>query len=215
MEHKNFSDVLLKTPVFSPEGFSSDHFNYVVGECEYNHSTIYRQLLLGAHCYADNIIIMEHDVLYPMNYAKTVSGILDSGMDLCYWARGKYFSDLGFFDLPNIMTLSRFSMKRKQFVKVFENKKDKDLKFVEPALRGIEIQGDFSQEIVTDNFAMVYGIDTLDIRHGLNVSGNYIVENYSQGHSYWGDYSEIYPMIDGPCRRLVESHPSYNYGIWN
>lgn len=215
-EHKSFSDVILKEPFFDPDIFESTYDNMVVGECEYSHLTIYRQLREGAFRRLEaNVVIMEHDVLYPLNYLKTVSGILNAGMDACYWAKGKFFSNSGFFEVPNVMTLSRFSMKWDQFIKVFENKLEKKLTFVEPLLDGIPVSGDLSEEVVTRKFAMVHGIDTLDIRHGLNVSGNYIVEEYSDCHEYWGSASEIFPLIDGPCKTFVEKHPSCNYGIWS
>lgn len=210
-QHKQFSDVLLKTPIFDPSMFSSQHANIVVGECEYNCNTIYSQLLLGTNFDRGNVIIMEHDVLYPINYLKIVSSVLNSGLDACYWNSGKFFSENGFYDVFGVMTLSRFAMRWNSFRRVYENKLEKGIAFVEPGLKGI-VNDENREDIITDNFAMLNGLDTIDVRHGLNVSGNYLVDSYSDYHEYWGSAEEIKPLIHGTYGDFVEKHPTYGYG---
>lgn len=213
--HPKYAEIMNKEAIFDPKPFVSSYRNIVVGECEYSQDTIYKQLLIGAQFASNNTIIMEHDVLYPVDYVRKVSGILNSGIDLCYWANGKFFSNCGFFEIPDIMTLSRFAIKTDLFIEIYRNKVRHNLKFVEPILSGLNVFGDVSKEKITDNFAMVYGTDTIDVRHGLNVTGNFIVEDYSDFHEYWGSEDEIKPLISGTYKEFVEKHPSCNFGIWS
>lgn len=211
--HKEFEDVLIKN--FKIQNSILDHVQYnvpikniVVGEREYNCNTILEQMRLAYHfCNYDKIIVMEHDIIYPQEYVKKVSRILDSGVDICYWKSTCYLSKDGYFKLDTC-SLSSFSFNKKSYINWLTNKDEKSF---EPILYGY---GNFSEySFMFNNYAIVNSDDILDIKHGANTSGQIIPCEYFDEHPVLGKKEKYINLIDKEYSDIINQNKICSYGL--
>ena len=182
---------------------------FVVGKLHYSYESIYKQILFSLkQCSNENIVLMEHDCLYPKGYIEAVKKCLVSyqyHFAYCSFANC-FLSEEGFFDisLRNFL-LSSCSGKKDLFQKIFSTKlkllqENKKYKF-EPLL-DIEPQKDRydKEEVVIEKHLCADKFldgPILDIRHQLNSSPNILVREgeYLQEHEYWGNAKQYIDMI--------------------
>lgn len=214
-KHSKLSSVILKEPFFDSMcdvcGDKAKFVNVVVGERAYAIDTIYRQLLLGTMYCGDKVAICEHDVFYPSGYLKRVFGVLDSGRDICFWESSIYLSYQGYFRMPNNGMFNRFSFCNEFLQKHLRDKISRENLCIEPALRGFSktLQG----EPEYGNYEVVEGVDILDIKHGFNTGGYFMVDDYMDEHSYWGNKHIYLDLIDDEYRQATQKNPSCFYGF--
>jgi len=219
--HDRLSDAILKTPIdlCSPHVISAETRvkNIVVGEREYSIETIIAQLKLAASfATSDNIIIFEHDVLYPENYIDYVVEGLKRA-DVVYWKNSVYFDvNNGFFS-PFTVAFSRYAFKKDAFLRFIEAK-EIDSKYFEPRIDGFCESTIGKTNIDKDGFSssclVLHGEDVLDIHHGMNATGNMVVEEFDDLHHYWGPQEAVASKVDDGFKSVVKEHPIYNYGLF-
>jgi hypothetical protein len=212
--HDKLQSTIIKEPFIKSFPIIS---NYVVGEKEYSIDTIFKQMLFGSSKVdSESIIIMEHDILYPPNYLKKTSSIIGCGFDICFWQSLAFFSLKGFFRFKSV-ALSRYSFKKSFFDLVFLEKMVRKSLTTEPFL--LEYESFAFADIKTEekffsNYAVIHETDVLDIKHGLNTSGQLNVEKYEDEHPFWGKAEDISKLIDDNYKETVNKNISYSYGLW-
>lgn len=210
--HEKLQSTIIKEPFIKQLPLLS---NYVVGEKEYAIDTIFKQMLFGSSKVdSESIIVMEHDILYPPNYLKKVSAIIRTGFDICFWGSSCFFSLKGFFKIKNV-ALSRYSFRKSFFDQLFFDKMTRKSLVTEPLLLEYEpfvfLKTD---EKFFSNYAIVHETDVLDIKHGLNTSGQCNVEKYENEHPFWGKIEDVSRLIDDNYKETVNKNVSYSYGLW-
>jgi hypothetical protein len=213
--HSRLSSCILKEPFFDSECEfcrNKDLFiNVVVGEKAYAMETIYKQLLLGSMYCGQNIAICEHDVFYPVNYLEKVFGVLDGGKDICFWKDAIYLSYQGYFRMPNNHMFNRFAFSNDFLQKHLRDKISRNNLCIEPALLGYSKT--LEEEPEWANYEVVGGVDVLDIKHGFNAGGYFMVDNYMDMHDYWGKKHIYLDLIDDEYRQATQQNQSCFYGF--
>lgn len=99
--------------------------NFVTGKLPYKPKSILDQLIFSCeHCFTDNIILFEHDCLYPLEYIKTVEKQLNKN-DITYCMAAYYMvNKKGFYACEPHPYLSSFSGKREVFSDIFKKKRE-------------------------------------------------------------------------------------------
>jgi hypothetical protein len=198
--------------------------NYVVGLLPYSHASIIKQILFSEErCSGDNIILMEHDVLYPDNYIPTVERFLGN-RDLTYCHLNIAFLNTnGYFNIDaGSLILSTCAFKRNILKGIYSKKlelinENKPYLF-EPLLNSAsKYHIDFykKESIVENHICIDIFLKNkcpLDIKHHLNTDGMLISDNYYHFHPYWGEDKAYIEMIrsaeiDDKNKKL------WNYGI--
>jgi hypothetical protein len=64
------------------------------------------------------------------------------------------------------------------------------------------------------NYAISNEVDVLDVKHGLNTSGQCNVEKYESEHPFWGKIENVSHLIDDNYKETVNKNLSYSYGLW-
>lgn len=206
-------DCIIKAPFVVKSEVKIPIVNLVIGPAEFSIETIYKQMLLAAHSTnANYICIAEHDVFYPENYFKICFGSLSNGIPLCYWKRASLLSVNGFFNIQDIITLSRFGFDKNLFVRLYEKKLANEKCLFEPVL-GSADHKDLIDEVVKD-YCFIYSNDVLDIKHGANATGQIIVDDFYFSHPYWGDFDKISGLFDNKYLNSVSKNPSIGYGLF-
>lgn len=164
-----------------------------------------------------NVIFTEHDVLYPEGYFEAVLEKLNSGSSLVYAANSIMFCRDGFYSIPKSVFLSKFSGNTKFFLDHF-SKKAVNIGCFEPILWGISPISPFAkinpQDICRDFTVLELLNPVLDIKHGLNTSGHYIVSKYQDSNSYWGSKDEILKLISNEeLEKFFVENPNILIGL--
>jgi hypothetical protein len=184
--------------------------NYVVGKLPYSYSSIFKQMMLSMELSEkENIILMEHDCLYPEDYISVIEMALNKyGKDFAYSSHNSTFlNHNGFFDIKiESFTMSKCSCKRKLFQKIISNKlslmqQNKKVEF-EPVLNIMNSDPikKYPDEILVNNHLR---IDTflgkyhsvMDIKHLLNADG-YLHGEYYDSHPYWGKSEKYIKLLN-------------------
>lgn len=205
----------------------ADVKSFVVGKMRYKLISIIKQFLFALEqTDADNIILWEHDCLYPKEYVdKAKIGLENSDLAYVYRRRTVVNSEGFFAGKNNLYYMSGFSAKRELFLDIFKVKErlfyeaenTKDFIF-EPILPFLRLKANNEKGgkkykshrkphpddlVIESNFNLDDVLpehhDILDIKHGLNQSGKKLCRTYSQSHPYWGsvkDYEE-YMCFEG------------------
>lgn len=199
--------------------------NYVVGQLPYSHESIIKQILFSIDkCSSNNIILFEHDTLYPINYIPTVERFLnDYNKDMTYCGFNiTLLNKDGYFNIENgSFVLGTCAFKKNIIKGIYERKlelikSNKPYTF-EPLLdiHSVHKRNFYKDEIIVKNHIC---IDTflkdkciLDIKHNLNTDGMIIGENYHHYHSYWGDDKKYIDMINIDISE--NNQKLWNYGI--
>jgi hypothetical protein len=181
--------------------------SYVVGQLPYYYDSIIKQMLLSeSKCSGDNIILMEHDCLYPEDYIKIVNGFLDM-YDMTYSSfSNTLLNKFGYFKCSGgSYVLSTCSFKRDVFKRIYERKleliNNKKNFLFEPILSSQKRYKDvYKDEIFIENHL---NIDTflkeqciLDVKHNLNTDGMLVSSDYFHFHNYWKEDSNYIELID-------------------
>ena len=96
-ERSKIYDYIVKDVVIEP---NINYKSFVVGKIPYSLNSILKQIVLSLeNASHENIVLMEHDCLYPNNYISTVNKALtDYQKDFTYTASQTIFlNTLGFF----------------------------------------------------------------------------------------------------------------------
>ena len=193
--------------------------NYVVGKLPYSWESIFKQILLSLEkTNADNIILMEHDCLYPSNYIENVEKLLNQ-FDFTYCSQNHSFlNPNGFFNLESdVFVLSGCSGKKELWKRVLNKKieliNNKKPFFFEPIL---DIEPSVKKEkypeeiIINKHVCMDHflgaGHSILDIKHSLNSDGM-LLGNYYDQHEYWGEAKRYTKLLNDI------SDSKWNYGV--
>ena len=183
--------------------------NFVVGKLPYSYESIFRQILFSLEQASnDNIVLMEHDCLYPKGYINAVKKCLITyqyPFAYCSFANC-FINERGFFDISfRKFLLSSCSGKKDLFNKMFSTKlklmiENKPYKY-EPLLSIETDKKQYKEDIVVEkHICMDKFLDgpILDIRHKLNASPDVLMRDgdYFQKHEYWGDAKKYIDMIE-------------------
>jgi hypothetical protein len=197
--------------------------SYVVGQLPYHYDSIMKQLLLSEEkCSGDNIILMEHDCLYPKDYIKVVNGFLDI-YDMTYSSfSNTLLSKCGYFNVAGgSYVLSTCSFRRSVFKDTYKRKleliNDKKQFLFEPYLdiQQKKYRNSYKEEIIInkhlniDNF--LKGQCVLDIKHNFNTDGMLMGDSYFHFHDYWKEDSQYIQLIDVDISD--NNKKMWNYGI--
>jgi hypothetical protein len=188
-------------------------FPYVVGELPHCIGSIIDQIMFSLECAkGENIIMMEHDVFYPLDYFEEVVSELDKGYDFVFVKNHLFLCGDGFFNVSNFYPLSRFSGKKSAWIDLYTHIVDKKLIEVEPSLKGIGTVDRGLNDV--ENFLIFENKNpVLDISHGLNTSGRLLDYNYYDNDEYWGHKDSILSLIDDEYARFVNYNPMFRYGL--
>ncbi|MFA5311715.1 MAG: hypothetical protein WC375_00185 [Methanomassiliicoccales archaeon] len=191
----------------TPEG---DCINYVVGQKPYNPTTIVQQLDFAFQkSHGEEIILMEHDCLYPEKYIPIVHEMLkDYEMTRVAFNRC-YLTTQGFLKFMALY-LSGMAFRRNIFGEYIAEKKrqlitKQRIDYLEPYMSDMKATPDefrIEKWIAIDSY-LGKDQDILDIQHGLNYSqclhvGTSIFNHAFQTHPYWGEYqsySQLFPQL--------------------
>jgi hypothetical protein len=186
---------------------------YVVGRLPNKIGSIISQIMFSLKvAKGQNIIMMEHDVLYPKHYLKDVLFELAKGYEFVLAKNSLAFSDLGFSKNPGHF-LSRFSGNKDSWIEFYNYLIDKDSKQVEPGLRGIE-KTESRNVLYYDNYGIYDNKNpVLDIEHGLNTYGKCKYDEYCDNDNYWGDKKGISSLFDDSYQSFVKGHMIFRYGL--
>ena len=195
--------------------------NYVVGPQKRAPKTIFDQIILSMErSHGSNIVLMEHDCLYPDNYIPVVNDALND-CDFTYCSKNITFvSWKGYFkNLFLDFYLSSCSGNREIMQAIFKAKRDifknNISAWFEPILKKhVEDQnsdmvkefGIDKREIIVEDYKCIDdnlgdGVDILDIKHKLNYSGlpKFInsddFSGYYHQHPYWNSSDKYIEMI--------------------
>jgi len=173
--------------------------NIVVGEREYSTETLIDQIKVGvSYCSYNKVALIEHDVLYPYNYIEKVESCLDL-CDICYWSNTRFLNQMGFYYIEDAHCLSRYSFKKKRIEEWMISDKTKSF---EPIIK-------FKKDIEDDDVIVINSDPTLDIKHGLNLTGQPYTDTYSDRDYFWGK-KELYNKFFIKDERINK----YAYGLF-
>ena len=197
--------------------------SFVVGKIPYSLESILKQIHFSLEkCRGKNIILMEHDCLYPKNYIKTVNHVLTNYQkEFTYCSFNTVFlNEHGYFNIPNKSFLLSGCAGKKELLKgLFQRKieliKSKSPFTFEPIL-SVEPEAKkerYPQEIIIDKHICIDSFlgennSILDIKHHLNADGYFRGEYYSD-HALWGNAKQYKDMIDS----VSVKHDKWNYGV--
>jgi hypothetical protein len=191
--------------------------NYVVGQLEQSLDSIIDQIMtIITYAKGENILLTEHDVLYPAGYQEAVIDALDS-YDLVVPMNYIYLGQQGFFSCGDkCFMLSRYNAKKHLFKDYFNKIKSLGgVECLEPYLKGhFEDERDPNVALLTyDNCTVIETDPTMDIKHGTNTSGNVIVDDHFSDDDYWGNKNQYLSLIDEDYENFVGENPSFGYGL--
>jgi len=214
-KYDKLESLILKEPILNKESVEVKVSNYVIGPKEFAMTTIYHQMLAAVEkTDAKYIAIAEHDVFYPHDYFRKCFAVLDAGFPVCYWRSVKMFNVNGFFDIVSIYALSRYSLSREVLVKTYSEKLKFGSNYAEILLKGCDVMVVIGEkDTVYSDYAYLSGNEVLDVKHGLNTSGQVIVDTFESTHPYWGSKENIISMIDEKYSDVVNKNPVYGYGL--
>ena len=219
--HEGIGDAIVKNPILSVRNCNIPVRNFVVGERAYSLETIYAQLMLGLeHALCENIVIVEHDVLYPSGYFRSMIDALNSGVDFCCWRNCSFFCRYGFYEVPRSLAFSRFSFKSHFLSRFISSVSQEEMLVMEPEIDldcGAFSSGEhgiYDDYGINAKYTILEGEDVLDVKHGLNSSGNVFVENYEENHPYWGNEKKWLNLIGDDFDQVALSNPIYAYGLF-
>lgn len=227
MNHEQFKNVILKNSIVHCDSFCdvSCVTNIVVGERAYSVETLCDQMALGLkYSKADNVVVMEHDVLYPDSYVDYMSKALDNGTSFCCWKNGVVLSSNGFFETPGWVMFSRFAWKKSFLIKYLASMEEFKSTVLEPIIMSAslgntgETYWDYEAYGLKAKYTTVedstgIGNDVLDVRHGLNSSGNIVVEKYYDEHPKWGNKNLWSDLVNIEFTDVASEKLSYAYGL--
>ena len=230
VSHPQFQSTLLKEPLISREFVSrwppiENLTNLVVGERKYSMDTLCDQMALGvAYSKTDNIIVMEHDVLYPSSYTYYMSKALDYGASFCCWRKGVILSSEGYFKTPGWLMFSRISWRRGFLGRYLAALAQLESYSLEPEILSDscgdtqETFGDYEGHDLKAKYAMVddptgEDYDVLDVKHGLNSTGNIVVKEYYDDHPKWGNRRLWVDLVDYKFKVAADSDLKNAYGV--
>lgn len=223
LKEDSLYNYLVKDTVITEKDFEDiPHKIFVVGKLPYSYVSIFKQIILSMEkCNGDNIILMEHDCLYPEAYISAIKNALGNyqkEFSYCCFATCFLNRD-GYFQATNgSYCLSGCSGKKKLLMEVFKRKIDlienkKSFQF-EPLFDTLHPKriGDAGENeiIITSHLCIdtfLKGGCVLDIKHNLNADGFCAGNKYFYHHPYWGNYQQY--------AKLICEVPEYrwNYGI--
>lgn len=217
-------DYLVRQPVITEDDTNGiDHKMLTVGKLPYSYLSIYRQILISLErCKGRNVILMEHDCLYPDNYINAVKkALIEYRRDFSYCSFATcYLNREGFFKINSgSYCLSGCSGKKDLLIEIFKRKiklaeNNEAFKF-EPIINIMDALMILKEKakgeiIISDHIC----IDTfikdgciLDIKHNLNADGLLVSKDYFHYHPYWGEDKKYIDMIN------VIPQAKWNYGI--
>ena len=214
-KYPKLEPLILKEPILKRSDLSVKIRNFVIGPKEFSMQTIYHQMLIAASkTDAECISIAEHDVFYPEDYFSKCFAVLAAGFPVSFWRSVKMFNSNGFFDIVHIYALSRYGLRKETLVKMYNEKLERGSNFAEPLLKNCEITMVTGEnDHMFNDYAFLSGNDVLDIKHGLNTSGQVIVDKFELSHPYWGSRDQIVNMIDPEYTDVVNKNPGLGYGL--
>jgi hypothetical protein len=161
----------------------------------------------------ENIIMMEHDVLYPKEYLDETVAVLDEGYGFACAKNHLLFTLMGFSESIHSYHLSRFSGKKKSWLDFYNRVAIENSTQVEPSLKGIEGFG--QRDLIEYEDYKIYNSShpVLDISHGLNTTGKPFNPNLYDLDEYWGDKSEILALFDEDYVNFTNKNAIFNYGL--
>lgn len=188
---------------------------YTVGPQPQELRSIVKQIVFSIkESCAENFYMHEHDVFYPQNYFKYMSRGLEDHeivVSLSY----KFVDIEGYFSTGsmNNFALSRFAGKRDVLLEIYEERLIKDFTIIEPLLSG-HMAEDCSR--VIENYKIFEGFDpVIEMRHGVNSSGDLLIDERNSYNYYWGEHTVFSDLIDDDYKKFVEKNPNSAYGIIN
>jgi len=218
---------IIQKPLVSEKDLEGiDAKIYVVGQLPYSCDSIVKQILFSIeHCTGENVILMEHDCLYPENYIPTVEKcLMGYGKDVTYCCFNNcYLNEMGYFNI-NVgnFVLSTFGFKKEILKGIYSRKmelrKEKKPCAFEPIFdTDLYKTKTYKDEIIVRNHLY---IDTflgdykcpLDIKHHLNTDGFLIAKDYYHSHPYWGNDKQYIDMILS-AKVDEKNQKLWNYGI--
>jgi hypothetical protein len=195
--------------------------NYVVGEKQYYLKTLVKQMKIGADvALGNNILIAEHDVLYPLDYFNTMINNLNNGLDVVIWENFCYLCYMGYVSTPlKGLFLSRHAFSKSCFLEYVTNRDQNTFELLEPSLCNINVvlSSLLNGDRVIENFKILNDPtlpDVLDFKHGFNSDGQISADKYLDFHPYW-KYKEIYlNMVDQSYKNYIGgANKKYSYGL--
>jgi hypothetical protein len=208
--------------VFSvSENLGSHAMNLVTGLLVYSPETIVTQIVhalevsnIGSHL---PVVLWEHDVMYPEEYVGSVSAQIRNGVEFVLYHDHVFADRFGYFK-PNMhfWHLSRYSAQKGALYAHFGRKlKMGSTGVLEPVPREF-YQGDGDQGNVVDSYAIVRGKPVLDIKHGANASGQFLIDNHREKDPEWGNCcdSVLQYLLDEEYDTFLERKPDVGYGLF-
>jgi len=201
------------------------HKIFVVGKMPYSYASIFKQIVLSMEkCEGENIILMEHDCLYPDSYIPSVKkALINYGKNFSYCSFSTCFLNKnGFFKMDNgSHCLSGCAGKKKTLMEVFKRKielaKNNTPFQFEPVIDILSpiilSEAKSKNEVIIDGHLCIdtfmKGEGILDIKHHLNADGFLMGSKYFHDHPYWGEDKKYINMIS------TVPENKWNYGIAN
>lgn len=205
--HSIYKHIVLDISIPDAEIKNDNVKSYVVGQLPYSHESIIKQILFSeSKCAGENIILMEHDCLYPDTYIPTVERFLNTyNVTYCSFNIA-FLNSSGFFNIENgSFILSTCAFKRDILKGIYDKKleliKNNKPYMFEPILdiAPKHRQAFYKDEVIVKKHIC---IDTflknkspLDIKHNFNTDGMLISKNYYHSHPYWRKDEEYINMI--------------------
>jgi len=192
--------------------------NYVTGILSYSSETILTQIVHAIDMAGDTdaVLLWEHDVLYPPDYAERMVESIRKGNDFAVYSDHMFMDDEGFFKHgTHFWHLSRYGGTPQAMKSHFELKIALgNYSLLEPVPRGQET-GEESESDIIDSFEILEGSPVVDIKHGSNASGQILVDGHFDEFPGWGLFSDFeYLVNEKEYVDFVNSKPEMGYGLF-
>lgn len=207
--HISLDDALIKEPFVNPDAFLAEGINIVVGERRYDYTTILRQMEVGLKYCGDNVIIMEHDVMYPHDYLETMIESLEKGYDFVVWGKHCFLTFSGYIPGPNYILLSQYSGTKEAWSKYVSDSLKQMPSVFEPPIYA-------SDGSILDGCLKLIDVPpVLDVKHGFNTTGNISSDTFEDWHEYWGPFDKMQTLcgMDDQWGDIASNHPECGYGL--
>jgi len=208
-----FTQVVVSGKLVDVTGLSDRVKSFVVGPLQRDLSSILLQLQYSlSQSSGDYILMQEHDVFYPEGYHERMFAALEEH-EIAVAQPHTFLCANGFFRGHSLDLLSRYGARRNIWNTFTDHCLQHNIQVVEPLLGGRNLTyGDHIPRY--DDFVLVDDISpTLDVRHGLNASGGFIIDEYNDSHEYWGHKDRWLNMIDKNHLDFIDKNQIYLHGL--